>query len=68
MTVVKDAIKFMQEVRVELSKVVWPKMDEWIGSTLVVLVLVFLFAIYLGALDFGLSKLAKYIFNLYSGY
>jgi preprotein translocase SecE subunit len=68
MAVVKDTIKFMQEVRGELSKVVWPKMNEWLGSTGVVLIFVFFFAIYLGALDFGLSKLAKYIFNLYSEY
>jgi len=68
MTMVKDALKFVQEVRVELAKVVWPKVAEWIGSTIIVLVFVFFFAVYLGALDFGLSKLAKYVFNLYSEY
>lgn len=68
MVVVKDAIKFVKEVRTELLKVVWPKFDEWIGSTLVVLVLVVLFALYLGALDVAFSKLAKYIFKVYGGY
>lgn len=64
----KDIVQFLQGVRTELSKVEWPTFDEFIGSTLVVLVLVVFFAIYLGIVDLGLSKLAKYIFTLYGGY
>jgi preprotein translocase subunit SecE len=64
----KDIVQFLQGVRVELSKVEWPKFNEFLGSTLVVLVLVVFFAIYLGIVDLGLSKLAKYIFTLYGGY
>lgn len=64
----KDIVQFLQGVRAELSKVEWPTFDEFVGSTLVVLVLVLFFAIYLGIVDLGLSKLAKYIFTLYGGY
>jgi preprotein translocase subunit SecE len=64
----KDIVHFLQGVRSELSKVEWPKFDEFLGSTLVVLVLVIFFAIYLGIIDLGLSKLAKYIFTVYGGY
>lgn len=62
----KSAVQFLHEVKGELSKVVWPKFDELIGSTIIVLVLVTIFAIYLGVLDFGLSQVAQYIFKTYS--
>lgn len=62
-----NVMQFFQGVRFELSKVEWPKRNEFIGSTIVVLFLVFLFSVYLGAVDFGFSKLAKYIFTLYGG-
>ncbi len=59
---------FLKGVRLELIKVVWPKFDEFIGSTIVVLVIVCAFAIYLGVVDLMFSKLARYIFTLYGGY
>ncbi len=61
----KDVIQFFSEVKTELSKVVWPKLDEWIGSTFIVLVIVAAFAIYLGALDFVFSRLAHSLFEYY---
>ncbi len=65
---VRDAFQFLRDVKVELSKVVWPRFDEFIGSTIVVLVVMALFAVYLGLLDLGFSRLAQYIFTLYGGY
>ncbi|EKE25705.1 MAG: hypothetical protein ACD_5C00061G0002 [uncultured bacterium] len=65
---IKNAVQFIKEVRGELSRVEWPKFNEFAGSTLVVLFLVCFFSIYLGLVDLGLSKLAKYIFTLYGGY
>jgi len=65
---VKSVVQFLQGVKVELTKVIWPKFDDFIGSTVVVLVLVFLFAIYLGSIDFGFSALARYIFRTYGSY
>jgi len=64
----KSALQFLREVKYELSKVIWPKPDEFIGSTIVVLLLVCAFAIYLGVIDLGLSRLAKEIFKMYGGY
>ncbi len=64
---VKNVMQFLQEVRFELAKVEWPKFDEFVGSTLVVLVLVCLFGIYLGAIDLMFAKLAKYLFKVYAG-
>ncbi|MFZ5954040.1 MAG: preprotein translocase subunit SecE [Candidatus Dependentiae bacterium] len=62
----KDVVQFLAEVKNELGKVVWPKVDEWIGSTIIMIILVFACALYLGAVDFGLSKLAGLIFKSYS--
>lgn len=56
-----DVIRFFDEVRLELSKVVWPKYDEWVGSTIIVLVMVTAFAIYLGVLDVSFGKLVGWI-------
>lgn len=61
----KDIVQFLSEVRIELNKVVWPKFDEWVGSTVVVLFLVLVFALYLKAIDVGFSHLVQYIFRTY---
>ncbi len=61
----RDVIQFVYGVRSELSKVVWPKWDEFIGSTIIVLVLVAFFALYLFGLDSIISWLAGYIFERY---
>jgi preprotein translocase subunit SecE len=64
----KDIVQFLSEVRIELNKVVWPKYDDWIGSTIIVLVLVLIFALFLGLIDFGFSKIASYIFKTYGSF
>jgi len=48
---------FFREVKTELKKVVFPSRDEVIGSTKVVIVMVFIIAVFLGIIDFLLSKL-----------
>lgn len=65
---VKGVMQFLQEVRGELTKVVWPSFDEFLGSTIVVLFLVCVFAIYLGLVDLCFARMAKYVFKLYGGY
>jgi len=62
---ISDVVRFFREVRFELSKVVWPKFDEWVGSTLIVLFLVLLFAVYLGAVDQILVRITQYLFELF---
>jgi preprotein translocase subunit SecE len=50
---------FFREVKVELKKVSFPSKDELTGSTWVVIVTVLIIAVYLGAVDYGLSELVK---------
>lgn len=61
----RDVVQFVNGVRAELAKVVWPKWDEFVGSTIVVLFLVALFSIYLFGLDSVMSLCAGYIFERY---
>ncbi|MDY6823599.1 MAG: preprotein translocase subunit SecE [Thermodesulfobacteriota bacterium] len=57
------SLQFLREVRVELKKVTWPSRKQTIGSTAVVLLLVFLVGFFLGIVDLGLSGLVKVILN-----
>ena len=53
--------EFAGEVKSEFKKIVWPDRKVTIGSTGVVLVLVFLVSVYLGAVDLFIGKLISYI-------
>ena len=55
-------IQFFREVKFELIKVTWPSKKQTIGSTLVVIVFVFIISIFLGVVDIGLSSLVQLIF------
>ncbi len=52
----RAAWTFVKEARVELSKVVWPTRKETIQTTLVVIVLVVVVALFLWVVDLGLIK------------
>ncbi len=54
-------IQFFREVRIELGKVTWPSRKQTIGSTAVVIIFVFMIAIFLGVVDFGLSSIVRLI-------
>ncbi len=60
---INKSIQFVSEARQELRKVVWPSRQQAISSTWVVIVMVFIISIYLGLVDFALSKLVKYILS-----
>ena len=53
------AKQFLREVRTELKKVTWPSRKDTLSGTLVVLVAVFIIAVFLGIVDSGLSNLIK---------
>ena len=53
--------EFVGEVKSEFKKIVWPDRKVTVGSTGVVIVLVFLVSIYLGAVDLFVGKLVSYI-------
>jgi preprotein translocase subunit SecE len=55
-------VQFFREVRVELGKVTWPSRKQTIGSTAVVIIFVFMIALFLGVVDFGLSNIVQLIF------
>ena len=55
------AKEFFGEVKSEFKKIVWPDRKVTVGSTGVVIVLVFLVSIYLGAVDLFVGKIVSYI-------
>ena len=57
----EKVVQFLKEVQIELKKVVWPTRKDTIASTSVVLVLVIIIAIFLGLVDFGLSRIIRAI-------
>ena len=54
--------RFFTEVSVELKRTTWPSRLEVRGTTMVVIVTVFVFAIFLFAVDYVLSKGVEGIF------
>ncbi|MBP9822444.1 MAG: preprotein translocase subunit SecE [Candidatus Pacebacteria bacterium] len=55
-------MQFFREVRVEMTKVVWPTGRQLVIYTLVVILLSVLLAVFLGVLDLGFQTvLTKYI-------
>lgn len=55
------AKQYFLEVRVELKKVTWLKRAEVMSVTAVVLITVFIIAIFLGIVDIGLANIIKKI-------
>jgi preprotein translocase subunit SecE len=62
---IKDVGQFLSEVRSEIAKIQWPGFEEFVGSTIIVLILVVAFSLYLGAVDLLISRIAEYIFTMY---
>jgi preprotein translocase subunit SecE len=58
-----NPIQFLREVRSELSKVVWPERQQVIRTTAAVIALSLIVAVFLGAVDLGLTKLLEYGVN-----
>ena len=61
---VSKAIQFLSEVKGEVKKVTWPSKKEAIAGTGVVLVVVFLMALFLGLVDVLLSKIVEALLNV----
>jgi len=56
-------IQFLKEARSELTKVVWPTRRETIRITIAVILLSLAVAIFLGAVDYGLTKLFEWVLS-----
>ncbi len=58
MSKLSDYLKGSKE---ELAKVVWPSRQTTINHTLVVIAISLIVAIFLGAIDYGLSKVLEFV-------
>ena len=60
----QKAKQFYFDVRSEMKKVSWPSRQEVTGTTLVVIIAVFFFGLYLGLVDYllamGLDRVLRY--------
>ncbi len=54
-------MSFVNEVKSELKRVTWPTREELIGSTIIVCILVVVFAVILGSMDALFTVLVRNI-------
>jgi len=59
--VFQKGMDFFREVKMELKKVTWPTRKQTTGTTIVVIIFVFVIAVFLGVFDLGLSKLVQVV-------
>ncbi|MFH2091709.1 MAG: preprotein translocase subunit SecE [Pseudomonadota bacterium] len=57
----QKAMDFFREVKVELKKVTWPTKKQTTGTTIVVILFVFIVSAFLGLFDLSLSKLVQIV-------
>ncbi|HNQ17637.1 MAG TPA: preprotein translocase subunit SecE [Smithellaceae bacterium] len=53
--------QFFKDAKAELKKVTWPNRKQTLASTSVVLIIVFIVAIYLGIIDYILARLVRLV-------
>lgn len=56
-------VTFLGEVKLEMKKVNWPTRQETLKYTLIVIGFSIVVALYLGGVDFLVSKLLTYLIN-----
>jgi preprotein translocase subunit SecE len=61
MEFLRRAQQFFREVLAEFRRVSWPSRADVMSSTVVVVVVVFVLAFFLGAVDVGLSRIVETI-------
>ena len=62
--IVKALVTYLKEVQLEISKVVWPKREEIVKLTLIVLLISGIVGFYVGGLDYAFTKLLEYFISL----
>ena len=62
-SIFEKVVSFFREAKVELKKVTWPTRKQVIASTVVVLVVVFIAAVFFGLVDYALSTFFKFILS-----
>ncbi|MBI4057955.1 preprotein translocase subunit SecE, partial [Candidatus Microgenomates bacterium] len=58
-------ISFLKEVREELNKVTWPNREQTIRYTVLVILVALVVGVFLGGLDFILTKITALILENY---
>lgn len=53
-------VNYYREVVSEMSKVSWPSRDELKRSTIVVLIVTIIFAVFIGSFDWVLSQIVQW--------
>lgn len=57
-------VKWFRDLKSEFKKVVWPSKKQVFNNTFVVLVTMAISSAFVGALDFGLLKLFKFLLGI----
>ena len=58
---IQKAVNYVKDVRTEMAKVSWPTRGELYESTIIVLVLSLILAVFVFGVDQGLSNILKII-------
>jgi preprotein translocase subunit SecE len=59
---IKKARQFIEDVRVEMKKVIWPERDPLINSTVVVIVISVLFTLFIFLADSIISRIINILY------
>jgi preprotein translocase subunit SecE len=59
---IKKVVDFFTQVRAELLKIEWPNFEEFVGSTIITLILVTIFTIFIFGVDQAIQWLARAVF------
>jgi len=63
MNLIEKPVNFLREVKVELGKVSWSTRQELLDSTMVVIVVTVITAVFIGLIDVFLSKILSVMFK-----
>ncbi|MBN2365163.1 MAG: preprotein translocase subunit SecE [Calditrichaeota bacterium] len=59
---IKKAKQFIEDVRVEMKKVVWPERDQLINSTVIVVIISALFTLFIFFADTIISRVINILY------
>ena len=62
----ESAKQFYTDVRSEMKKVSWPARQEVVGTTIVVVIAVFFFGLYLGLVDLLLDRGLQWVLGYFT--
>lgn len=62
-----NPVKFIQEVRAEVSKVVWPTRREVVLTTIMVFIMAVLLAIFFSIVDLGFKSALEAVLRYFGG-